>query len=228
MNKLQLAEPLGGPSRGALRHEVVKRLLAEIFRGDLPAGTRLIVQKLAVRFGISSTPVREALVELESVGMVRFVHNRGAVVKPFGPAELREVFLIRRILETEAARAACGRIDPEALQQLRSEMAALVALGGASQWADREMAADRRFHRLIAYACGSPRLAEEIDRYNTMVQTVREIVGNRYSAQQRALEEHLAVIDALATGQAERAAAEMARHIDRTAEHVQATLFPHE
>jgi DNA-binding GntR family transcriptional regulator len=226
MNKLQFAEPLSGPSRGALRHEVVKRLLAEIFRGGLPAGTRLIVQKLAVRFGISSTPVREALVELEAVGMVRFVHNRGAVVRAFGPAELREVFLIRRILETEAARAACGRIDPEAVEQLRSEMAALVALRGAAEWADREMAADRRFHRLIAYACGSPRLAEEIERYNTMVQTVREIVGNRYSAQQRALEEHMAVIDALVTGQADRAAAEMARHIDRTAEHVQATLFP--
>ena len=211
--------------RGALRHEVVERLLTEIFHGEVPAGTRLIVQKLAARFGISSTPVREALVELEAVGLVRFVHNRGAVVKPFGPTELGEVFQIRRILETEAARTACARIDGASLEDLREETAVLAGLSRGDESSEREMATDRRLHRMIADACGSGRLCDEIDRYDSLVQAMREIVGNRRQAQQRAMEEHLAVIDALLAGDAHSAAAEMARHIDRTAEDVEAVMF---
>lgn len=199
--------------------------MTEVFHGAMPAGTRLIVQKLAARFGISSTPIREALVELESVGLVRFVHNRGALIKPFGPTELRELFQIRRILESEATRGACGRIDAAALEDLREETGVLAGLQRGEEWSEREMAADRALHRMIAAACGSTRLADEIERYNTLVQAIREIVGNRRQAQQQAMEEHLAVIDALLAGDAEAAAAQMARHIDRTADDVEAVMF---
>jgi len=164
MHKTVATEQLGYLSRGALRHEVVRRLLSEIFHGQVPAGARLVVQKLAARFGISSTPVREALVELEAVGLVRFVHNRGAVVKPFGPTELGEVFQIRRILETEAARAACDRIDAAALEDLRHQTAVLAGLSRGDEWSQRQMATDRELHRMIADACGSGRLRDEIDR----------------------------------------------------------------
>lgn len=218
-------KPPGLLSRGALRHDVVHRLLSEIFHGDLPAGARLIVQKIAAQLGISATPVREALVELEAVGLVRFVHNRGAVVRSFGRDELRDLFEIRRILETEATRLACLRMDPAVLRTLREETAALAGRSRGPQWSGREMAADRKLHRMIAEACGSPRLSDEIERYNSLVQVVREIVGNRRQAQQRALEEHLAVIDALLAGDPGRAAAEMARHIQRTAEDVVAIVF---
>lgn len=218
-------EPL---ARGALRHEIVGRLVGEIFRGDLPAGARLVVQKLAARLGISATPVREALVELSAVGLVRFMHNRGAVVKPFGPTQLCEVFQIRRILETEAARTACGRIDPAVLVDLRRETAEMIGSDGGDQGAEQTMAADRKLHQTIAASCGSARLADEIQRYDTLVQAVREIVGNRRRAQQRAMEEHLAVLDALADGDPGRAGAEMARHINRTARDVEAVLFPSE
>jgi DNA-binding GntR family transcriptional regulator len=90
------------------------------------------------------------------------------------------------------------------------------------------MAVDRKLHRTVAASCGSARLADEIQRYDTLVQAVREIVGNRRHAQQRAMEEHLAVIEALAGGDADRAAAQMARHINRTAKDVEAVLFPTE
>lgn len=225
MHQVLVNAPLETLARGALRHEVVNRLLREIFLGRLPAGTRMIAQKLAARFGISSTPVREALLELEAVGLARFVHNRGAVVRPFGPTELGEVFQIRRILESEAVRTACGRIDPRGLEDLRRETDRLARSEAGDQWSELAMAADCKLHRVIAADCGSARLADEIARYDTLVQAIREIVGNRRQAQRRAMEEHLAVIDAVAAGHAQQAAAEMARHIDRTAEDVAAVLF---
>ena len=102
------ARPL---SRGALRHDVVKHLLMAIFQGEMPAGTRLVAKRLAESLGISATPIREALVELAAMGVVQLSHNRGAQVNPFGRQQLHDYFHVRRILEMEAARSACGRID---------------------------------------------------------------------------------------------------------------------
>jgi len=68
-------------------------------------------------------------VELEAVGLIELCHNRGAVVKPFGPEQLRDFFHVRRILETEAARSACGRIQADSLAGLRREMEGLRTSG---------------------------------------------------------------------------------------------------
>jgi DNA-binding GntR family transcriptional regulator len=225
MNPIENLPSLSDPFRGALRHQVVRRLLDAIFVGDLPSGTRLIVMKLAAQFGLSSTPVREALVELEAVGIVCFEHNRGAIVKPFGPDELREIYQLRRILEVEATRTACGRVDRGELESLRDEMNKLLRSRRDRQWVDREMATDRRLHDLITSSCGSARLAQEIHRYDNLVQSLRDVVGRERRAQLQALEEHLAIIDGLRAGNAEAAAAAMARHIERAADSVATVLF---
>jgi DNA-binding GntR family transcriptional regulator len=225
MSKLSVHEQEKPFSRGALRHELVKRLLAEIFDGRMPAGTRLIILNLAKRFGLSSTPVREALLELETNGMVQFIHNRGAVVKPFGPEQLREIFELRRILETEATRMACGRIDPAALSELQRNLRDLIEQPRAKEWLDMGMIADRKLHAMIGANCGNVRLAEEIRRCDALVQVLRDTVGNDRRAANRAVEEHLAIVDALAAGDADAAARAMGIHIERAAQSASAVLF---
>jgi DNA-binding GntR family transcriptional regulator len=209
----------------AIRRRIAAQIVADIFRGDAAAGSRLVVMKLAARFGVSSTPVRESLVELESVGLVRFMHNRGAVVKPFGAEALRQIFQLRRILETEATRCACGNIDERALSDLYADVRGLKTSSAGVSWSEREMDTDRRLHELIAASCGSGRLADEIRRYNMLVQAGREIVGNRRRAQERAVEEHLAILEGLIACDAQSAASRMARHIDSTGNLVEAVMF---
>lgn len=193
----------------------------------MPAGTRLVIRKLATQFGISATPIREALVELEAIGIVQFAHNRGAVVRPFGRQQLREIYHLRRILEAEAARCACGRIPPESLASLHHDVKQLLDAGGdeSPEWSRRAMATDQRLHELIAAHCGNARLVDEISRYNTLMQTIREIVGNRRHAQQRALSDYMLMVDALLAIDAEKAAAATARHIDATLKAVEAVMF---
>ncbi len=212
-------------SHGALRHQVVRRLLNSIFLGESPSGAQLRVMKLAAQYGLSSTPIREALVELESVGMISFVHNRGAIVNAFGPGQLREIYQLRRILEVEATCSACGRIDAGELESLRREMKLLLKAKHNLHWAEREMATDRRLHALIAASCGSKRLAQEIHRYDTLIQSLRDVVGHERRAQQLANREHIAILDALLADDAPTAVAAMAGHIDHTADSVSKVLF---
>jgi DNA-binding GntR family transcriptional regulator len=213
---------------GALRHQVAKRLLASIYTGQLPANTRLVVKKLAEQFGISATPVREALLELEVVGIVGSCHNRGAVVNPFGPEQLRDIYHVRRILEGEAARCACGRINASLLEQLKQDMLRLIRGSSEPGWSTAVMESDLQFHAMIADHCGNPRLRNEIGRYSALVEVVREMVDNQQDVQLQGLSEHLAVIGELLADERESAALQMARHIDSTAKSVSEIMFPGE
>jgi DNA-binding GntR family transcriptional regulator len=213
-------------STGALRHQIVRHLLFSIFKGELASGTQLRVMKLAEQFGLSSTPVREALVELESIGMIGFVHNRGAIVNPFGLDEFQEIYHLRRLFEVESTRCACGRIDAEEMQSQRKDMSQLLKSKSVAKWAERVMQADRRFHASIAAACGNKRLAQEIHRYDTLIQSLRDVVGHLTYRQQEALTDHIAIIDALLAGDAEKAAAFMNTHIEHAAASVSEALFP--
>jgi DNA-binding GntR family transcriptional regulator len=92
-------------------------------------------------------------------------------------------------------------------------------------WAEQEMDTDRQLHSLIASSCGSERLAQEIHRYDTLVQTLRDVIGRERRAQESALAEHIAIIGALLSDDSEAASAAMARHIDQAAESISAVLF---
>ena len=104
--------------RGERRQAIVESLLADVFGGRLRAGQHLVTQELAERFGVSHTPIREALIALAGIGIIDLLPNRGAVVRQVTAKDVREVCQVRRVLECEAARRACGRIDLAELNAL--------------------------------------------------------------------------------------------------------------
>jgi DNA-binding GntR family transcriptional regulator len=165
------------------------------------------------------------LVELETLGVVEFAHNRGARVGPFGPRELREVFHLRRILETEATRSACGRIEREPLERLQALTQHLAGDCAGAERLRKAMDADLQLHELIASRCGNLRLAKEIRRYRILVETVYQIVGGEEAIQQDAMREHLAILDALFRIDPNESAAAMARHVDSTACRTEMAMF---
>jgi DNA-binding GntR family transcriptional regulator len=189
-------------------------MLLSIFRGAWKAGERLREESLAALFQVSRTPIREALQELAAVGLVELRPNCGAIVAPFGPREVEEIYEVRALLESEATRLACPLIALEELQALQDELADLLSASSRSLgWSQRAWDADRRLHGLIAARCPNRRLAREIARYETFVQMVRETVGNRDRAQDIAIKEHRAVVAALLRRNPIKAAAAMRTHI---------------
>lgn len=204
-------------SRFGLRDQVVQRILVEVFERRFSSGSRLVVQRLAERFNVSPTPVREALVELEGLGIVDLLPNRGAVVKPFGARELREISQVRRVLESEACRCACGEIEPAALHDLRDQFLRLRKMPRDDAWDRSARLADSRLHLLIAESCGNPRLAHEIKRYLSLFRSVRNIshVRDSWNNYRRSndVPDHLRLVETLLSGESERAARAMDRHI---------------
>src|SRR6478609_9477011 len=101
-------------------------MLTEVFAGRMRAGQHLVTQDLAARFGVSHTPIREALIALAGIGIIDLLPNRGAVVRRVTARDVREICQVRRVLECEATRNACGRTDNAELEAMAVNFRGLI------------------------------------------------------------------------------------------------------
>jgi DNA-binding GntR family transcriptional regulator len=156
--------------------------------------------------------------------VVDLLPNRGAVVRRVTAREVREICQVRRALECEAVRLACGRIDPAALRETRGELERLVESSptGADPHAFIEEArrVDSRLHDLIAVSADNTFLARELGRLKTLFRVFRDASWEREEAlrdyRRLAVEarEHWAIVAALEAGDRAGASRAMARHIE--------------
>src|SRR6185369_9110246 len=110
--------------------------------------------------------------------------NHGAMVRPFGATQLNEIYHMRRILESEAARLACKTINRNALKQIRDEMQSTLGVHEhPTDWSERALSLDQQLHELIARSSQCERLAEEINRYWALAYTIGEAVRNASQTQ---------------------------------------------
>jgi len=204
---------------GRRRQAVVRSVLTDVFKGRLRAGERLVTQALAGRFGVSHTPVREALIELAGIGVVDLLPNRGAVVRRVTGRDVLEVCQVRRALECEAARSACGRIDADRLRELERAITPLAGGRPGRELVADARALDSRLHDLIAASCGNKYLAAELARLAVLFRVFRDVAWEQEEARNDfhrlpvEAREHLAVLRALLADDPEAAATAMADHI---------------
>ncbi len=199
---------------------VAELLLGEVFKGTLRAGQRLVIKDLSERFQVSSTPIREALVQLEGIGIIDFVPNSGAVVRQVTTADVREVCQVRRALECEATRSACGRIDLAELHKLADAFRRMKSAKRRNgTFVDKARQLDSRLHDLIAESCGNRFLAKEIGRLKLLFRAFRDaswesrLANNDYYRFTEEADEHLAIVEALIDGDVKQASRAMSRHI---------------
>jgi DNA-binding GntR family transcriptional regulator len=206
---------------GRLRQKIVESLLADVFGGQLTAGRHLVTQELAVRFNVSHTPIREALIAVAGMGIIDLVPNRGAVVRQITSREVREVMQVRRALECEAVRLACGRIDLRELNGLATELKRLAErkVVQPGRFVEQARSLDNRLHDLIAGSCGNRFLANELDRLKTLFRAFRDVAWiereahNDYRRLAGEAREHLAILESLREGDRRGAARAMSRHL---------------
>ena len=204
---------------GLRRPTIVRAVLTDIFHGNLRAGQRLVTEALANRFGVSHTPIREALIELRGIGVVDLLPNRGAVVRKVTARDVREVCAVRKVLECEAVRGAARRADRTRVKSLDIDIRELTASPADSRAVARARELDSRLHDLVRESCGNSFLIAELERLKTLFQTFRDVTWDlelaRRDFHRIAVEarEHLAITTALLAGDAKAATRAMTTHI---------------
>jgi DNA-binding GntR family transcriptional regulator len=187
------------PSRHRTKQEFVYRTLrAGILQCDLRPSERLVIDDLARRLDVSAIPVREALQQLQSEGLVVTVPHVGATVAPISRESIVDVFSVLEGLETVATRLVAmrnNRVDLDQLASLVDTMDRALEAGDTARWAE----INRRFHLTIAELPGLPLLREMTERVLDRWDRVRRfyVKGVLDHRVQIAQQEHRALLDAM-------------------------------
>ncbi len=206
---------------GQRRLAIVDSLLRDVFLGRLYAGQHLVTRELAERFGVSHTPIREALIALAGIGVVDLLPNRGAAVRHVTSRDIEEICHVRRVLECDAVRSACGNVSLAELGNLARELESLTSADPRDPcFVERARATDNRLHDLIAATCGNAFLGAELTRLKFLFRAFRDVswehaeAGNCLGRVAEEAREHLAIVTTLQAGSPADAVRAMALHID--------------
>lgn len=203
-------------SRQLLADHVYDRLMVELVDGRLEAGAPISIDALAREFGVSQTPVREALARIEWTGLVTRIALKGyRVAPPFNADDLRQLFEARRVIEPANASAAAVRLTPELCDGLQQDLEDLETAPRGPSFADfrRYWEADERFHRRIAEHSGNRYLLRSYSALGGQVQRYRLFVGRGVTDAQPTLHEHGLILAAIRAGDPDLARSSMDRHI---------------
>jgi DNA-binding GntR family transcriptional regulator len=192
-----------------VRAQAAGALRQRILMGRLQPGDRLDLDQLTAEFGISRTPVREALLELSYEGLVVITPRSGITVIGITPEDAVDSFAILAALTGKAAEMATARITPAELAELRE-------LEGDIHTSDDVVAANQRFHRALNHSARSPRLLTHLR------QAVRVVPDNYFELfpeqERRSRREHGALLEAMATGDGSSARSLAEDHVLRAGE----------
>lgn len=193
--------------------QLVETLRERLLSGQIVSGTRINEAVIARELSISRGPLREAIRQLVSEGLLVHRPNRGAVAFEAQPDEVEALFELRSALETAAARLAAARRDRKDIVALRracERSRKLLATG--REFAHR---IDLDFHRALLDAARSPRITEQVWRVHQQIIVVRSRHDVAASHTDASLTDHDQIAEAIADGQVERAGELMELHLDR-------------
>jgi DNA-binding GntR family transcriptional regulator len=202
-----------GPGRAGLRvgfqtkadaaHGELRR---RILDGTVKPGSPLNQDRLAVEFGVSTTPLREAIRRLESEGMLRFSAHREVIVSPVQLEGLVDIYEVREVMDALAVKLAASRHTEREATLIKAACASL------RRSTKEPLALNRAFHRALYSASHNSTLIDDLDslwdrsdRHRRLLRTIamdREVV-----------DEHLAIARAVLEREGDRAASLMARHV---------------
>jgi DNA-binding GntR family transcriptional regulator len=201
-----LTDPEIAPKAVERSTEVAYQWLRQrILDNEFAPGTQILEQSLADRIGISRTPVREALIQLQQDGLVEIVPRHGVRILPLSPDDMREIYEVLTNLEPMAAEELARRKPSPAVMAPLIEacdaMEAAVAAGDRDSWAK----ADEKFHLALLDLCGNRRLAGIVMTMWDQAHRARMFTLKLRPLPVDSTREHRAALDAILAGDSDRA-----------------------
>lgn len=215
-----------GPKTTSVR-SIAETLKQEIVKGALKPNQRMIEDDLAERFGVSRTPIREAMRTLESMGYVTFTPHRGWKVKEVSVDEVKEVNVIRAHLAAAATELACVKLKPSdlaALEKLLVAMVSAVRAGDVGEYFKLNV----EFHAIIGRAAGNQTLSRMLESLDQLTLRYRFLALSLPDRLTQSLGEHQRIIEAFKRADHEEAARAAKESALRSGSMLVKYLFQHE
>jgi DNA-binding GntR family transcriptional regulator len=204
-------------ARRSLHHEVAGLVRDMIIAGDLAAGEKIPEAALCARFGVSRTPLREALKVLAAEGLIALTPNRGAAVAKITPEEIEELFPVMGALEALAGEMACARLAPSDLarvERLHDTMAARYRRGDWTAYSK----ANRAIHEALFEIAGNATLSALYQQLMIRIHAVRFVARKSAARWREAVDDHERMMEALRRRDGAALAAVLREHLRHKAD----------
>ena len=179
---------------------------------EIKPGEPLVEKQIANKLGVSRTPVREALKELKSDGLVKIIPRKGAFVAEISSRDIEEIFLLREILECAAIKIAISRIKGEDLIEIESTFNSINNDIERKSYKD-VLYADIKFHNFIVNSSGNRRLCQFIGMLNEQIYRLRYLSATVPGRLSKSLQEHEGILEALKKRDKDLAEQRLRQHI---------------
>lgn len=192
--------------------EIAKWIRDEIESGAFLPGTRLEERPLSERFGVSKTPIREALIQLSSIGLVELRQRRGAIVTVLSVDQVISMFEVMTELESMAAALAASRMsvtDRDELQEIHRRSEACVP----SEDFERYDAINKEFHELLYRGSGNDYLETSVKDVRSRLRVYRRYPFQKPGRIRQSFADHGQIVEAISKGDSEAAGKAMRDHI---------------
>ena len=204
---------------GSLSTKVYHRIRENILLRKYKAGEELRETAIAKELGVSRTPVREAIRQLELEGLVTVVPNKGAYAEVITAQDVEDIYRMRARLEGLCARMACSRITKEQLDEME-EVLILSKFHEKKGNLDQLVELDNRFHEILFQACQSKMLMHQLTNLHQYVTSVRKASLSMEKRAQKSTIEHENIMKAIQEQDEDRADELATRHILNTIQNI--------
>jgi DNA-binding GntR family transcriptional regulator len=203
----------------SLRGRVFNKIREDILAGVYKENEELKENTLGQELGVSRTPVREALRQLELEGLVTIIPNKGAYVSGITRKDIQDIYAIRSYLEGLCARWACEHITNAQIEAL-DEILYLSEFHARRSHHEQLVELDNKFHELIYMASGSKILNHVLSDFHHYVERIRKITLSSTSRATKSNKEHAAILDAIKQRNGELAETLAHQHIMNTIKNI--------
>ncbi len=203
----------------SLRGRVFSRVREDILSGKYKDSEELKENTIAAELGVSRTPVREALRQLELEGLVSIIPNKGAYVTGISEKDIHDIYIIRSYLEGLCARWACEHITEEQIEAME-ETIYLSDFHARKGHNEQLVELDNRFHELIYEASNSKILNHVLSDFHQYVERVRKITLSSSERAAESNEEHRLILDAIRNRDGDKAETLAHEHIVKTIQNI--------
>lgn len=203
----------------SLRGRVFHKIREDILNGRYSQNEAMKELQISKELGVSRTPVREALRQLELEGLVTIIPNKGAVVSGISAKDISDIYAIRSLIEGLSAQWAAQNITSDQLDELE-EIVYLSEFHLSKGHIDQLYELDNKFHEMLYEASGSKVLRHVLSDFHHYVQRIRKSSLSAQDRARKSIAEHKAILEALRKGNCDEAESLTTVHVQNTSKNV--------